>query len=312
MHKLLAIVTFQFAILVTLFAQSPFGTVGNKWTFEGWSEGSGWQPNWGGNCQGNSITYTTSDSIIINGITCGIITSDKGNDSLIVYQENGEVFFYENSMFYKLYDFNAYPGDTIISFRPSIADYHSLKDFFGILMEEFSTTDTVYTIVTSLDTTIINGKELRRWATKPLYTDQFNPGPVRLYETIIENIGSLNGIVGDHDLFIGDGCYGGFVCYESDGFNFGSYYFPLCNFTSSVNNVVTPQITIYPNPASERVIIESHHFNVQTIEILNWSGTLLMSTNSLDIDLQNFSSGLYFVRIIDDKNNIVVRKMVKQ
>lgn len=309
-----AIVTLLFVIFFVNSgnSQSPFGTIGNKWTFEGWSEGSGWEPNWQGNCQGNSINYETVDGIIINGITCGIITSNKVNDSLIVYQENGEVYFYENSQFYKLYDFNAKVGDTITSFRPSNADNHSLKDFFGSEMEEFSTVDTIYTLITKLDTTTINGQNLKRWATETIYTDSLNPGPVRRYETIIENIGSMNGIMGDHDLFIGEGCYGGFVCYESQGFQFGSYFFPLCDFTSAIKEVEVSVVNIYPNPTVDNLNIELAKSTILNIEVYSLEGQKIFESKNNQINFKNFDSGIYFVRIIDKNYNIVTKKVIKQ
>lgn len=312
MKNLIPTLVIYLLINSIIYSQSPFGTLGNKWTFEGWSEGSGWEPNWQGNCQGNTINYEISDVIEINGITCGIITTDKVNDSLIVYQENDEVYFYENNEFYKLYDFNAQVGDTIISFRPSNADNHSLKDFFGSEMEEFSSIDTIYTLITNLDTTTINGQNLKRWTTEPIYTDPLNSGPVRRYETIIENIGSLNGIVGDHDLFIGEGCYGGFVCYQSQGFQFGSYFFPLCDFTSAIKEVEVPNIKIYPNPTADNLTIELVKSTISRIEVYNFAGQKISESNDDEVSLKNFDSGIYFIKIIDENYNIVTKKVIKQ
>lgn len=312
MKNLIPTLVISFLLNSIIYCQSPFGTVGNIWTFEGWSEGSGWEPNWQGNCQGNSITYVTTDVIEINGITCGIITSDKVNDSLIVYQENGEVYFYENTEFYKLYDFNAEVGDTITSFRPSNADNHSLKDFFGSEMEEFSSIDTIYTLITNLDTTTINGKNLKRWITEPIYTDPLNPGPVRKYETIIENIGSLNGIIGDHDLFIGEGCYGGFVCYESQEFQFGSYFFPLCDFTSATNEIEIDEPSIFPNPTYDKFTIELKKSKILRIEVYNLTGQKIIETKNNHISLKQYNSGIYIIKIRDENNNTTTQKVIKK
>ena len=310
MIRLLITLLVQVVLANSINAQSPFGTLENKWTFEGWSEGSGWEPNWQGDCTENPIIFETTSEVIINGITCGVIKSNKNSDSLIVYQENGEVFFYENSSFYKLYDFNATLGDTIISFRPSIADSYSLKDFFFNQVEEFTTVDTLYTIIKELDTTTINGVQLKRWSTEPFLKDPANR-ITRRYETIIENIGSLNGILGDHDFFVATGCYGGFVCYESPGFNYGSYFFPLCDFTSSVAEVDEFQINIYPNPASDKILIESKNFEVKLIEVYNSTGQVIMSTVDLEIRLDDWPTGIYILRISDDSNNSVSKKILK-
>lgn len=309
MNKLLTLFFIQLALIVTLSAQSPFGTLGTKWTFEGWSAGSGWLPNWEGDCPGNELIYEVEEEIIINGITCGIIKGVNKNDSLVVYQENGIVYFYEEGQFYKLYDFNAAAGDTIISFRPIVSNSFSLKGGF----EDLTTVDTLYTLVKSLDTTTINGIKLKRWTTESIIVDPSDPNPAMvLFETIIENIGSLNGLVGDHGYFIGEGCYGGFVCYESPGFTYGSYFFPLCDFTSSLDKITAPQITIYPNPTDGLVHIDSKQVNIQSIEILDWSGKSLWRTHTLTVDIRDFPQGIYFVRMMDDQNNMVLRKLVKQ
>lgn len=197
MDRLIATIILSFFFSV-VWSQEPFGTLNTKWTFEGWSEGSGWEPNWQGNCQGNRITFEVTDEIEINGKTCGIIKSNKNNDSLIVYQENDIVYFHEDSTFFKLFDYNSSKGDTIISFRPTNAGKFSLKVFYGV--QEFYKPDTIYTLIVDYDTTVINGVELRRWKTEPIYNTPSHEEPVRLYGTIIENIGCLNGLLGDHGV----------------------------------------------------------------------------------------------------------------
>lgn len=295
-------------------SQAPFGTLGAKWIFEGWSEGSGWQPNWEGNCSRNVITCTVTDEITIDGKTCGIITTNKNNDSLIVHQENDVVYFYEDSSFYKLFDYNAKKGDTIMSFRPSNAPSFTLYNYYNAIIESYLKVDTIYTIIIDSDSTIINGSVLRRWKTEALYLDQElnNYENYSIYETIIENIGSLNGILGHSGFFIGSGCYGGFVCYESDDFVFGSNFFPMCEFTSSVNQLDEPSIKVFPNPSNGIFNFEVTSTSINEIKIFDLNGRNLCTTHDNTVNLSRFRAGIYFAYIIDLENNLTVKKLVKQ
>jgi len=229
-----------------------------------------------------------------------------------MYQENGEVYFYENSQFYKLYDFTASVGDTVISFRPSNADSHSLKDFFGFQQEEFDTVDTIYTLINNLDTIVVNGRQLKRWSTEVFHPDLQNTGAVRRYSTIVENIGPTNGLLGDHDLFIGSGCYGGFVCYESEDFTLGSYRFPMCEFTSSIEEIGIIQLSIYPNPVVDILRVESENSEIIRIEAYNLSGQKILETENNMINMESYDPGMYVLKIRDVNELTVIRKIIKQ
>ncbi|MCQ2308622.1 MAG: C25 family cysteine peptidase [Bacteroidales bacterium] len=73
-------------------------------------------------------------------------------------------------------------------------------------------------------------------------------------------------------------------------------------------------IAIYPNPARENIIVKSD--DIQTVEIFNTVGMKLYSqetdANELNINISELTSGIYFVKIIDSKNNSVVTKFVKK
>ena len=303
MIKLLTTLFLSITFIIVTRAQSPFGTVGTVWTYEGWSEGSGWQPGWMGDCQGNPIQFECIGDIIIDGVTCGIIKSDHSTDSLIAYQEDGIVYFHHGSTFYKLYDFNAGLGDTIVSYRPIAAAGFSLKGFFGGVIEPYEQVDTLYTLITGFDTTIINGVALKRWETKWVGPEE----PVQLYNTIIENIGSLNGITGDHNMFIGTGCYGGFVCYQSDGFQYGSNFFPLCEFSSSTNDRELKELSIFPNPVYQGMSIELESDEIRSVTIYNALGAQVLKTTSGYIDLRSLSAGIYYVNVDGYKSKTIVK-----
>lgn len=291
-------------------SQAPMGTLNTKWTYEGWSQGNGWQPNWEGNCEGNVLLFEVTSEVEIDGKTCGVITNNKDNESLIIYQEADIVYFYEDSTFLKLYDYTAVKGDTIQSFRPS--NGNSFTELYQ--PPEFNTSqkpDTIYTIILDHDTTTINGIELKRWKTEPIYLYEQNYSYSN-FETIIENIGSMTGIAGTNGIKIAEGCSPGFVCYESDEFLFGSDFFTQCDFTSSAYQQEEQKFSIYPNPAYNEVFIVAIGYQIKEIELLDLNGKILSSTQDRQLDLSNFQAGIYFIAIIDTHNQRFVKKIIKQ
>jgi hypothetical protein len=72
------------------------------------------------------------------------------------------------------------------------------------------------------------------------------------------------------------------------------------------------EVSMYPNPASERLTIEAPNQDVFKIAIYDMGGKELFQTNQTDalltIDLSNLSQGVYFVSI----NDIHTKKLIIQ
>ena len=88
-------------------------------------------------------------------------------------------------------------------------------------------------------------------------------------------------------------------------------FFHYVTLTSSVTEVDEFQINIYPNPASDKILIESKNFEVKLIEVYNSTGQVIMSTVDLEIRLDDWPTGIYILRISDDSNNSVSKKILK-
>lgn len=73
-------------------------------------------------------------------------------------------------------------------------------------------------------------------------------------------------------------------------------------------------ISVYPNPANENIVVKSE--NIQTVEIFNTVGMKLYSqetnANELNINVSDFTNGVYFIKVTDDNNNTVITKFVKK
>ena len=87
---------------------------------------------------------------------------------------------------------------------------------------------------------------------------------------------------------------------------------------TSVNelNLERKLFQIYPNPVSDRFIIKGD-LNSKKIELINSAGQVLRSItpmgNSFTIDISNFSSGIYLVRVKNSSDKLIeVQRIIKE
>jgi hypothetical protein len=83
---------------------------------------------------------------------------------------------------------------------------------------------------------------------------------------------------------------------------------------SAINeNIISDNLKIFPNPTTNNLMIEGER--IAKIEILNIEGQIIKrlktKENKTDIDVSNFASGVYIIRVQTDKC-IVTRKFVKE
>jgi hypothetical protein len=77
----------------------------------------------------------------------------------------------------------------------------------------------------------------------------------------------------------------------------------------SVAELAEVSVSVYPNPVSDILKVESAA-NIQQLEIVSLSGSVLMTSDSNQIDVSFLQSGSYFVKIRSDKG-MAVRSFVK-
>ena len=83
-----------------------------------------------------------------------------------------------------------------------------------------------------------------------------------------------------------------------------------CDTTDTIDNI----ISIYPNPATDNLTIETNFKEEHRLEIINLLGQTIYTTyinRKSIINTSNYSCGLYFLKIYTDKET-VVRKFVKE
>ncbi|QIE59613.1 choice-of-anchor B family protein [Rasiella rasia] len=108
-----------------------------------------------------------------------------------------------------------------------------------------------------------------------------------------------------------------FIVFEStdDSSNTGSCQFQLAvEVPLSVDdNTLDSGLSIFPNPASEKITIQSNNAGINTIHIVDISGKIIFSeesnaVQSKTIDLSSYAQGVYFVHI----NNAIAKKVIKR
>jgi len=85
---------------------------------------------------------------------------------------------------------------------------------------------------------------------------------------------------------------------------------------SGIEDEITNEISIYPNPANDFVIFESNDFLIENIEFYSVSGKLISKeiVNNWEVkyNLSSFAKGFYLVKIIGENNKIINAKILVQ
>lgn len=202
--------------------------------------------------------------------------------------ENKQVFVasYHNQQEFLLYDFSLTEGDSILA--ESNGEYD------------------LYFKVTDIDTIDYNGVE-RRKITLQFYN--------YAWVTWIEGIGNIEGLLMDWRSYIMAmdpmpnvrlRCYEhNEECLYSDfSFNESIYdcYTPL--YTGLEENETQNNILLYPNPAKERLYINTS-IPIKQMTICNLLGQEIQKYNNLEttssIDISGLNEGVYFVKIYTEK-----------
>ena len=89
---------------------------------------------------------------------------------------------------------------------------------------------------------------------------------------------------------------------DEHGIDCGGTYCSPCSTTSINKSNISNNISVYPNPAENLLLIESHDQCINSIQVFNLLGELVLSkeiiaSNFLTIDISNLTSSVYYIKI---------------
>lgn len=80
------------------------------------------------------------------------------------------------------------------------------------------------------------------------------------------------------------------------------------DYVSSIDEIKSSSITVYPNPTSDNFIIKSNKI-IEKVEVFNSVGKLILSVspNAIDfsMDLDKYEKGIYFIRIDNETIKLI-------
>jgi len=79
----------------------------------------------------------------------------------------------------------------------------------------------------------------------------------------------------------------------------------------AIDEYLNANIIVYPNPTTSLVSVDHEQFiDLESIKIFDMLGRQLQQTKNNDVDLSNFKSGIYFIKINTDKGTLS-KKIIK-
>lgn len=217
---------------------------------------------------------------------------------------NDSVFYWRDNQFLLLYDFGASIGDTWL---------------VSIDSADSACEDSAFVEVINIGSTIINGNNLRT------LTLQLNSNSFRGVSGVVtERFGSPSGL--SFGFLPGYfGCQGSSTIYEFSQLTFRCYedktfsnYNPSgknCDTltANSINEIDSQNLILYPNPTNDNLRIDLPNNKISNISIIDIYGKLLSQHYSTqNIDVSNLISGVYYLRVVTDKEIIITKPFVKE
>jgi hypothetical protein len=256
--------------------------------------------------------YTIEKDTLINSISSRMVIVNgetyNGNilntDTVFVYENNNKVYYWNNTEFKLMYDFNLNVGDTINieiinncdSVSPIIIDSVNIVNIDGIDLRKQFISFTGY----SSGDSIISNYEILEFVG---YEQNFIFAPSCIYS----------------EAFV----YTGLRCFSNENFNYKSLWWQehydsiacdeLINETYINEIDKSGIINIFPNPAKDnlQITINNTKSNKITVFVYDIFGQEVSSTllfdNKATIDVSHLQSGVYFIKI-----NNKVSKFIKE
>jgi hypothetical protein len=230
------------------------------------------------------------------------------NSDLPVFYKGKKMYFYEDDLWWLMYDFTAKQGDTTNFYLSKKTELYS----FGLSVNPPIGANPYKLIVEKVDTVLASdGRPLKRFLTADV--DLGGSNIYGMYE-MVEDIGSLFGFFGHFYIFTAEDWRYQFLCYKNE-----SYVFPdenSCSPTSS-SDVHKYNFILSPNPVSDILEVNTGEYIPEKgmIRFFDVTGKLLYNQTIIDskniITMDFLQPGIYFWSVEDKGVRISDGKLVK-
>ena len=82
------------------------------------------------------------------------------------------------------------------------------------------------------------------------------------------------------------------------------------------NDLIIPTVSLYPNPSNELINISFHKDRLSNIELYDITGKLLfkkeLNANTYALNIANYPSGTYLVKVYNQNNAFLNKKIIKK
>ena len=248
---------------------------------------------------------------ILQGIECKILTRQKASCDIrpgteIMYEDAEKIYFwnYEDQEFKLLYDFTKEVGET----------WQIDMWFEDIIPEE----EFVIVRVDSIKMIIYGDQELKTWYIT--YTN-YEVDYLR-NDVLVDKIGSINKFF-PFEFQLCDAQYDrGLRCFQNSEMGLIHFTDEDCEeiiITSTEEEILEHSINVYPNPTNDIFSIEnrSNLIDVKSVTVFSTNGQVLeridvQQSKNQNIALYDYSSGVYFLQIELENEQIIRRKIIKK
>jgi len=138
-----------------------------------------------------------------------------------------------------------------------------------------------------------------------------------IIDTWIEEVGSLHGVLSPYRLNI-DGVIYTLLCYyQKNELIYKSPEYSECYYNNivSVQEVTnTSNVKIYPNPTSSQLTVTSYELYLQSYEIYDVFGKIVLQDklqDNLTINVELLTNGIYVLKIYDINKQVSIFKIIK-
>jgi hypothetical protein len=192
-------------------------------------------------------------------------------------ESEGIVYYYTSDGEKILYDYHLIEGDT---FPVNYGD------------------EIHYYVVDQLDTIqLLNGILKKRWMLEAL--DPVDENSEANHVTWIEDIGNISGFRSNINAWVTNSPYSTMLCMYWDSIQvYDDPEIEGCWLkTTSLSEINSNQINIYPNPATTKIAIAGYEGQVEDVKVFDTKGILMYTGKNNTIEINEFPPGFYYTII---------------